>query len=112
MGGAGIRRPKALANAGFGKFSGWPELDYHPAPQRRIFKVFQGLDPSIIAKRGDVEVADLVQNTAIIRHIGKIEATLGNVRAWQRLQARAWFSDLLFLGGGGWMRCAKQLAIS
>ena len=41
-------------------------------------------------------MADLVQNTEIIRHRGKIEATLGNARAWQRLQARVGFSDLLW----------------
>ena len=63
--------------------------------RERFFKVFQGLDPNIIANWGDVEVADLVQNTEIIRHRGKIEATLGNARAWQRLQARAGFSDLI-----------------
>ena len=61
-----------------------------------FFKAFQGLDPNIIANWGDVEVADLVQNTEIIRHRGKIEATLGNARAWQRLQARVGFSDLLW----------------
>ena len=70
-----------------------------------FFKAFQGLDPNIIANWSDVEVADLVQNTAIIRHRGKIEATLGNARAWQRLQARAGFSDLLWGAVDG---CAVQ----
>jgi DNA-3-methyladenine glycosylase I len=58
-------------------------------------KAFQEFDPNLIANWGDVEVADLVQNSVIIRHRGKIEVTLGNARAWQRLQAGARFSDRL-----------------
>ena len=66
-----------------------------------FIKAFQGFDPNIIAIWDDVEVADLVQNIAIIRHRGKIEAKIGNARAWQWQQAGAGFSSLLWWAVGG-----------
>ena len=45
---------------------------------------FAKFDPNEIATWGEKEVEILVQNAGIIRHRDKIEATIGNARAWQR----------------------------
>ncbi len=43
---------------------------------------FAGFDPEIIAGWGDAEVARLLADPGIVRHRGKIEATVGNARAY------------------------------
>jgi DNA-3-methyladenine glycosylase I len=62
---------------------------------------FAGFDPHVIAKWGEPEVERLLQDTGIIRHRGKIEATIGNARAWQRIEAEQGFSDYLWSYVGG-----------
>jgi DNA-3-methyladenine glycosylase I len=42
---------------------------------------FDGFDPEIVATYGDAEVERLVLDERIIRHRGKIEATISNARA-------------------------------
>ena len=49
---------------------------------------FADFDPNVIARWGEREVALLLQDKGIIRHRGKIEATITNAQAWQRLEAR------------------------
>jgi DNA-3-methyladenine glycosylase I len=62
---------------------------------------FAGFDPNIIAGWGEAEVELLLQNRGIIRHRGKIEATITNARAWQRVEAEMGFDRYLwnFVGG-------------
>lgn len=43
---------------------------------------FEGFEPSVIANWGEAEVSRLLQDPGIIRHRGKIEATIGNARAY------------------------------
>ena len=43
---------------------------------------FKGFDPAVIAAWGERDVARLLQNPGIIRHRGKIEATITNARAY------------------------------
>ena len=43
---------------------------------------FAGFDPQVIAGWGEPEVARLLQDAGIIRHRGKIEATITNARAY------------------------------
>ncbi len=64
-------------------------------------KSFQGFDPNLIATWGEAEVARLVQDAGIIRHRGKIEATIANARAWQEIEAETGFDTYLwnFVGG-------------
>ncbi|WP_420396049.1 DNA-3-methyladenine glycosylase I [Nioella sp.] len=62
---------------------------------------FAGFDPDVIAEWGEPEVERLLQDTGIIRHRGKIEATIGNARAWQRIEAEQGFSDYLWSYVGG-----------
>ena len=52
-----------------------------------FFQAFEGLDPNMIAIWGEAEVKKLLLNKRIIRHRGKLEATLANARAWQKLEA-------------------------
>ncbi len=48
---------------------------------------FAGFDPNLIAAWGEAEVTGLLGDAAIVRHRGKIEATIGNAGAWQRIEA-------------------------
>ena len=57
---------------------------------------FEGFDPQVIADWGEAEVAKLLGNAGIIRHRGKIEATIGNARAWQEIEARQGFDTFLW----------------
>ena len=62
---------------------------------------FAGFDPNVIAGWGEDEVARLLADPGIIRHRGKIEATIGNARAWQKIDAAQGFDAFLwdYLGG-------------
>lgn len=57
---------------------------------------FDGFDPHVIAKWGEADVARLLSNPGIIRHRGKIEATIGNARAWAEIEAREGFDQFLW----------------
>jgi len=59
-------------------------------------KAFEGFDPEVIATWGEVEVARLVQDTGIIRHRGKIEATIKNARAWCEVEGKDGFDQFLW----------------
>lgn len=65
--------------------------------KRETFReAFTGFDPEVIAGWGDAEVARLVQNPGIVRHRGKIEATIGNARAFIALEDRQGFARFLW----------------
>ena len=55
----------------------------------------------MIAGWGEAEVARLLADPGIIRHRGKIEATIGNARAWVEIEAAQGFDRYLwdFIGG-------------
>jgi len=56
--------------------------------RRQNFReAFAGFDPQIIATWGEDEVAVLLQNPGIIRHRGKIEATISAARSYLRVEA-------------------------
>lgn len=57
---------------------------------------FAGFDPDVIAGWGDAEVQKLLENPGIIRHRGKIEATISNARAYQKIQQREGFDHFLW----------------
>jgi len=48
-------------------------------------RAFAGFDPSAVARFTDTDVARLLVDSAIMRHPGKILATIGNARAAVRL---------------------------
>lgn len=57
---------------------------------------FAGFAPNEIATWGDREVEILLQNPGIVRHRGKIEATIGNARAWQKIEQETGFDRFLW----------------
>ncbi|MFX0542736.1 DNA-3-methyladenine glycosylase I [Roseovarius sp. S4756] len=57
---------------------------------------FAGFDPDIIAGWGEQDVERLLANPGIIRHRGKIEATIGNARAWRRIEDAEGFDTFLW----------------
>ncbi len=64
-------------------------------------RAFAGFDPDLIAGWGAAEVERLLADPGIVRHRGKIEATIGNARAWQRIEAREGFASFLWGYVGG-----------
>jgi len=70
--------------------------------KRENFRVaFQGFDPDVIADWGAPEVERLLADPGIVRHRGKIEATIGNARVWQRIEAEQGFDSYLWDHVGG-----------
>lgn len=59
-------------------------------------EAFAGFDPNVIAEWGEDDVIRLLDNPGIIRHRGKIEATIGNARAWQQIEAAEGFDAFLW----------------
>lgn len=57
---------------------------------------FQGFDPHVIAEWGEAEVVRLLGDPGIIRHRGKIEATITNARAWAAIEAEQGFAAYLW----------------
>ncbi len=57
---------------------------------------FASFDPAIIATWGEAEVARLLADEGIVRHRGKIEATIQNARAWQDMEANGGFSAFIW----------------
>lgn len=64
-------------------------------------EAFQGFDPNVIAEWGVDDVERLLGNAGIIRHRGKIEATISNARAWQKIEAREGFETFMWRYVGG-----------
>ena len=64
-------------------------------------EAFAGFDPNVIADWGEADVERLFKNPGIIRHRGKIEATITNARVWQDIERREGFDTYLwnFVGG-------------
>lgn len=59
-------------------------------------RAFQGFDPDVIATWGEEDVLRLLADPGIVRHRGKIEATIGNARAWQAIEAEEGFDRFLW----------------
>ncbi len=64
-------------------------------------RAFAGFDPEKVARFGDKDVARLLSDAGIVRHEGKIRATIGNARAAVALQERRPLAEFLwdFLDG-------------
>jgi len=70
--------------------------------RRETFRAaFAMFDPHIIATWGEPEVVRLLADPGIIRHRGKVEATIGNARAWQQLEAEGGFDRFIWAYVGG-----------
>jgi len=64
-------------------------------------RAFADFAPEVIAGWGEDEVTRLLGDPGIVRHRGKIEATIGNARAWAAIEAREGFSEFLWSRVGG-----------
>lgn len=65
--------------------------------RRETFRTaFANFDPEIIARWGEPDVLRLLQDTGIIRHRGKIEATISGAKAFERIEAREGFSGFIW----------------
>ena len=57
---------------------------------------FAQFDPNVVATWGEEDVTRLLQDAGIIRHRGKIEATITNARAWQKIELEQGFDRYLW----------------
>lgn len=64
-------------------------------------RVFEGFNPERIAEWGEPEVLRALADPGIIRHRGKIEATIGNARAYLEIEGKEGFSEYLWSRVGG-----------
>ena len=62
---------------------------------------FDGFDPVRVAAWGEAEIARALADPGIVRHRGKIEATVRGARAYLRIEAREGFSPFLWAFVGG-----------
>ena len=62
---------------------------------------FEGFDPERVARWGEPEIARALQNPGIIRHRGKIEATVTGARIYLGIEGSEGFSPFIwsFVGG-------------
>ena len=64
-------------------------------------EAFAGFDPHVIAAWGEADVQRLLGNAGIIRHRGKIEATITNAQAWLRMEEQGGFDKFMWDYVGG-----------
>ncbi len=65
--------------------------------KREAFRAaFEGFDPEVIAGWGERDVLRLLADPGIVRHRGKIEATIGNARAYLSLAERQGFAAFVW----------------
>ncbi len=57
---------------------------------------FEGFHPEKIANWGEADVERLLKNAGIVRHRGKIEATIGNARAYLEIEEKMGFDTYLW----------------
>ena len=64
-------------------------------------EAFEGFDPERVARWGEPEIARALQNPGIIRHRGKIEATVTGARIYLDIEGSEGFSPFIwsFVGG-------------
>lgn len=70
--------------------------------KRETFRdCFEGFDPERVARWGEVDISNALQNPGIIRHRGKIEATVTGARLYLEIESRDGFSPYIwsFVGG-------------
>ncbi len=82
--------------------------------KRESFReAFDGFAPERIVRYSPAKVEKLLQNPGIIRHRGKIEATIGNARAWlDIMEEDGGFSGFLWDIAGGVPKQNKWKRIS
>lgn len=70
--------------------------------KRENFRIaFQGFRPEIVARWGEDDVVRLLADTGIVRSRAKIEAAIGNARAWLAIEEAEGFDRFLWRHVGG-----------
>jgi DNA-3-methyladenine glycosylase I len=88
-----------LALDGFQAGLSWRTILYR---REGFYRAFHNFDPDIVAGFGPDDVARLLEDPGIIRSRAKIEATIGNARAYQAMaQAGEEFADFVWGFTGG-----------
>lgn len=65
--------------------------------KRETFRqAFDGFDPYRVARYDQQDVTRLLGDAGIVRHRGKIEATIGNARAWIDIEEREGFAKFIW----------------
>lgn len=65
--------------------------------KRDAFRIaFEEFDPRVIAHWGETDVTRLLGDAGIVRHRGKIEATISNARAWIEIEEKVGFDTFLW----------------
>ena len=59
-------------------------------------RAFAGFDPYTVAEWEEREISRLLNDAGIIRHRGKITATITNARAWREIEAKQGFAEFLW----------------
>ena len=59
-------------------------------------KAFDGFEPAKIARYSEKKIERLLADPGIVRHRGKIEATIGNAKAWLKIEEREGFDRFLW----------------
>lgn len=57
---------------------------------------FEGFDPARIAQYAEADVLRILADPGVVRHRGKIEATIGNARAWLEIEEEGGFDRFLW----------------
>ena len=57
---------------------------------------FQDFDPEKVARWGEPEILRALADPGIVRHRGKIEAAIGNAKAWLEIEAGGGFNRFLW----------------
>ena len=78
-------------------------MAYDILQKREAFReAFQGFEPEVVARFDHADVERLLQNAGIVRSRAKIEATLGNARAYLEMaEAGEDFSTFVWTMAGG-----------
>ena len=66
------------------------------AKREHFREAFAQFDPASVATYGPAEVEQLLNNPGIVRHRGKIEATVAAARAYLAIEAREGFAHFLW----------------
>ena len=57
---------------------------------------FEGFEPERVARYGEEDVLRILGDAGVVRHRGKIEATIGNARAWLEIEGEGGFDAFLW----------------
>lgn len=61
-----------------------------------FYRVFHGFDPDVLAQWGPDQIAAALTDPGIVRHRGKVTATVTNARAWRALGGAQPFARLVW----------------